>query len=54
MEHKRTLKEIALELLWLYRDSEARWIEEFCVDIDGELDKLGKEIEALKREIEDA
>ena len=51
---KRTIKEIALELLDKYEESEERIIWEFSGDIDGDEEELRKEIESYKNEIQGA
>lgn len=51
---KRTLKEIALELLGMYEEAQGRIIDKYCVNIDYEQKLLSEEIEKYKQEIENA
>ena len=51
---KKTLKEIALELLEMYRGSETSLIWEYSGDIEGSIKKLSEECDEYMKAIEEA
>lgn len=50
---KRTLKEIALELLEMYEFSESERINEYSISIDDDLSELRNIIAQYRKEIEE-